>query len=90
MKIYTNCIAGEVRVLLRDAFESVLGYDKAIDAFDALDKSVHVSVTLKEISITIYCDVFTAEFLARKLSFDGFKAKEYEKDINRIELIKEI
>ena len=90
MKIYTNCIESEIRYLLKDAFESVLGHEKAVDVVEGLNDRLHICVCLKEISIVIYCDNFTAEFLARKLSFEGFNAKEYENDIERIELIKKI
>jgi hypothetical protein len=90
MKTYTGCIESEIRYLLKDAFESVVGHDKAVDIVDGLNDRIHISVSLREISMVIYCDAFTAEFLARKLSFEGFNAKEYEKDIERIELIKKI
>lgn len=90
MKIYTKCLENEIRLLLEDSFESVLGYDKAVDVVDGLKDRIHISVCLKEISIVIYCDIFTAEFLAKKLSWEGFNAKEYESDIQRIELIKKI
>lgn len=90
MKIYTGCIEAEIRYLLKDAFESVVGHDKAVNIVNNLNDRIHISVCLKEISIVIYCDNFTAEFLTNKLSFEGFNAKEYENDIQRIELIKKI
>lgn len=90
MKIYTKCLEIEIKCLLEDAFKSVLGYDKAVETVNALKDRIHLSVCLREISIVIYCDAFTAEFLANKLSWEGFNAKEYEKDIERIELIKKI
>lgn len=90
MKIYTGCIESEIRYLLKDAFKSVVGHDKAVDIVNSLNDRIHITVCLKEISIVIYCDNFTAEFLASKLSWEGFNAKEYENDIQRIELIKKI
>ena len=90
MKFYTGCIESEIRYFLKDAFNSVVGHDKAVEIVDSLNDRIHISVCLKEISIVIYCDNFTAEFLARKLSFEGFNAKEYENDIQRIELIKKV
>ena len=90
MKTYTRIFEYNVRCLLRDAFKAVVGEDKAVEIVDGLQDKIHLSISFDEISIVIFCDKFTAEFLASKLSFDGFNAKEYEHDIQRIELIKKI
>ena len=90
MKTYTRIFEYNVRCLLRDAFKAIVGEDKAVEIVDGLQDRVHLSFSFDEISIVIYCDKFTAEFLASKLSWEGFKANEYESDIQRIELIKKI
>lgn len=90
MKTYTGCIESQISNLIEEAFEFVIGATQAKNALKELKGHLSISVSLNTVEISIFCDYFTASFLATKLNQDGFISKGYETDIERVLLVKNI
>lgn len=90
MKTYTGCIESQITHLIREAFESVIDAKQADTALEQLKEHLSISVSFNTIEVSIYCNYFTALFLATRLEKEGFVFKGYETDIERISLVRSI
>ena len=90
MKTYTGCIESQISNLIEESFECVIGAKQAENALKELKGHLSISVSLNTVEICIFCDYFTASFLATRLKKEGFTSKGYETDIERVSFVRNI
>lgn len=90
MKTYTGCIESQISNLIEEAFEFVVGTTQAKNALKELKGHLSINVSLNTVEISIFCDYFTASFLAKRLAKEGFNSKGYDTDIERVSFVRNI